>query len=514
MATTYAYERFPFHEPGSGPDSHFTTPESSVIRNSTAYESHHNDGLQRSSMGKCLLQWFWSTLMIDGPSTQDSQAKSSDLRHGKHHAQKRKGSTFTTQETSTAEQSRDDTDEENPAYSMLLCGTVTKDDEEIEPVSSIATRNRSSNTNAFAAANLDNAIAREYLLRTSGEIHLDPGTCMQRRLDLSPDIHDSFSEKGAIGVPEQNGDRQDDSFRLYASPFSSPLPRSSMPRHYLPRAHDTPQTINYMKKSFVAVRLTSSASIRITTEEERSLHVAVGALLQTHTRMEVEYTRLAETIRQKANAHSKKRFLVAIAGIPGSGKTTTAAAVARLLNTSSPKRTTLLSMDGFHLSRATLDRLPNREEAYIRRGAPWTFDAARFVQFIRRLRNWADSTPCASAETIYAPSFDHEAKDPVENGIAITDDAEIVIIEGNYLLLDEPEWREVAALVDYRVFVESDLQEARERVARRHVLAGIEKTLADAFRRVDSNDYLNAVTIREKLIAPDLVVHSVTEPTC
>ncbi|GFG05571.1 putative uridine kinase C227.14 [Aspergillus lentulus] len=485
MATTYAYERFPFHEPGSGPDSHFTTPESSVIRNSTAYESHHNDGLQRSSMGKCLLQWFWSTLMIDGPSTQDSQAKSSDLRHGKNHAQKRKGSTFTTQETSTAEQSRDDTDEENPAY---------------------------------------NVIAREYLLRTSGEIHLDPGTCMQRRLDLSPDIHDSFSEKGAIGVPEQNGDRQDDSFRLYASPFSSPLPRSSMPRHDLPRAHDTPQTINYMKKSFVAVRLTSSASIRITTEEERSLHVAVGALLQTHTRvtprsdhkykMEVEYTRLAETIRQKANAHSKKRFLVAIAGIPGSGKTTTAAAVARLLNTSSPKRTTLLSMDGFHLSRATLDRLPNREEAYIRRGAPWTFDAARFVQFIRRLRNWADSTPCASAETIYAPSFDHEAKDPVENGIAITDDAEIVIIEGNYLLLDEPEWREVAALVDYRVFVESDLQVARERVARRHVLAGIEKTLADAFRRVDSNDYLNAVTIREKLIAPDLVVHSVTEPTC
>ncbi|GIC85552.1 phosphoribulokinase/uridine kinase family protein [Aspergillus udagawae] len=232
--------------------------------------------------------------------------------------------------------------------------------------------------------------------------------------------------------------------------------------------------------------------------------------------MEVEYTRLAETIRQKANAHSKNRFLVAIAGIPGSGKTTTAAAVARRLNAqASAKRATLLSMDGFHLSRATLDLLPNREEAYIRRGAPWTFDTARFVQFVRRLRNWADSTPRTfAAETIYAPSFDHEAKDPVENGIAITDDAEIVIIEGNYLLLDEPEWREVAALVDYRVFVESDLQEARERVARRHVLAGIETTLEDGFRRVDSNDYLNAVTIREKLIAPDMVVHSVTEPSC
>ncbi|KAF4277085.1 hypothetical protein KXW98_006354 [Aspergillus fumigatus] len=312
-----------------------------------------------------------------------------------------------------------------------------------------------------------------------------------------------------------------------------------MPRDGLPRAHDTPQTISFIKKSFC--RSLPHISHQLGLLPKRKGHYmllsehcepsplyglgrGVWKILETHSRvtlrsyhkykMEAKYTRLAETICQKANAHSKRRFLVAIAGIPGSGKTTTAVAVARLLNTQpSPKRTTLLSMDGFHLSRATLDLLPNREEAYIRRGAPWTFDAARFVQFIRRLRNWADSTPCASAETIYAPSFDHEAKDPVENGIAITDDTEIVIIEGNYLLLDEPEWREVAALVDYRVFVESDLQEARERVARRHVLAGIEKTLEDGFRRVDRNDYLNAITIQEKLITPDLVIHSVTEPT-
>ncbi|KAF7119066.1 hypothetical protein CNMCM5793_008709 [Aspergillus hiratsukae] len=411
MATTY--ERFPFHEP-RGPDTHLTTtPESSVVGNSTAYESHHN-GLQRSSMGKCFLQWFWSTLMIDGSSTQDSQAKPSNLRHGQHHGEPRKDSTYTTQGTSTAygnglqEQSHDNTDEdvENPSYFMLLCGTLAKDDEEIEPVSSIATTNRA--TNAFAPD----------------------------KLLLNRDIN----------------------------------------RH------------------------------------DKHAGVTLGSYRLPQYKMEAEYTRLAETIRQKADAHSKKRFLVAVAGIPGSGKTTTAAAVARRLNAQpSPKHTTLLSMDGFHLPRATLDLLPNREEAYIRRGAPWTFDAARFVQFIRRLRDWADSS---AAETIYAPSFDHKAKDPIENGISITNDMEIVIIEGNYLLLDEPEWREVAALVDYRVFVESDLQEARERVARRHVLAGIEKTLEDGFRRVDSNDYLNAVTIQEKLIAPDMVIHSVTEPSC
>lgn len=231
--------------------------------------------------------------------------------------------------------------------------------------------------------------------------------------------------------------------------------------------------------------------------------------------MESEYRRLADTIRQRASAHPQPRYLVAIAGIPGSGKTTTAEAVVRQLN-GSDARVALLSMDGFHLSRATLDQLPNSIEAHVRRGAPWTFDVARFVAFVRRLRVWADETPLVSpsseswsaADVIRAPSFGHETKDPVEDGIAITPDASIIIVEGNYLLLDEPGWRELSDLVDYRVFVDTDLQEARDRVAKRHVKAGIEKTLEDGYRRVDRNDYLNARTIREKLLLPDMVVTS------
>lgn len=262
--------------------------------------------------------------------------------------------------------------------------------------------------------------------------------------------------------------------------------------------------------------------------------------------MEAEHARLAGLIRRRASAHRRKRFLVAIAGIPGSGKTTAARAVVRILNNqyrndryhdfaslheadglhvphSAAGPAVLVPMDGFHLPRAALDRLPNREEAYIRRGAPWTFDVDRFLEFVRQLRAWADedtdrsssysasTLPQQKRKVIYAPTFDHEAKDPVEEGTCITDDASIVIIEGNYLLLDEPGWREIARLVDYRVFVDADPEEARDRVARRHVQAGIERNLDDAYRRVDTNDYLNGISIREKLIPPDVVVRSVTE---
>ncbi|PLN81858.1 P-loop containing nucleoside triphosphate hydrolase protein [Aspergillus taichungensis] len=231
--------------------------------------------------------------------------------------------------------------------------------------------------------------------------------------------------------------------------------------------------------------------------------------------MEAEYTRLADTIRTKASAHKKPRLLVAMAGIPGSGKTTTASAVAQRLNSDpSPIRTVLIPMDGFHLPRATLDQLPNREEAYIRRGAPWTFDATGFLKFVHQLRQWAEQgqPSIEKPHKLYAPSFDHETKDPVENDIGITDDTTILILEGNYVLLDEPQWREVAPLVDLRVFVDADPTEARDRIARRHVQVGIEETLADAYRRADSNDCLNAQTIREKLIPPDIVVRSVADP--
>lgn len=232
--------------------------------------------------------------------------------------------------------------------------------------------------------------------------------------------------------------------------------------------------------------------------------------------MDAEYTNLASLIQRRAAAHPKPRFLVAIAGAPGSGKTTLAGEVVRRLNSSSESAAekptaALLSMDGFHLPRSTLDALPNREEAYARRGAPFTFDLASFLKFMQRVRNWADTK---TSQEIHAPSFSHTTKDPVPNGTCIPANTEILIVEGNYLLLDEPGWRDVSTMVDMRVLISVDLASTRERVARRHVRAGIESTLEDAYARVDANDALNGQLVQEKVVhGVDIVVHSVEEKT-
>ncbi|KAL4819734.1 P-loop containing nucleoside triphosphate hydrolase protein [Aspergillus spinulosporus] len=254
--------------------------------------------------------------------------------------------------------------------------------------------------------------------------------------------------------------------------------------------------------------------------------------------MEEQYAALASKITSLAASHPKPRYLVAVAGAPGSGKTTLATAVAAQINRSGQfshrdtnqsddksqangiaKKALVLSMDGFHLPRSELDALPDEErtEAYIRRGAPWTFNVQAFVEFMKMLRAWADSdssssSPDATAGVLYAPTFSHSTKDPIPNSLVIDNTASIVIIEGNYLLLDEPQWRDIAPLVDYRVFVDVDLAEARERLARRHVEAGIEKTLEEGFLRVDRNDAINGALVKERVVdGVDMIVRSMSD---
>jgi pantothenate kinase len=103
-------------------------------------------------------------------------------------------------------------------------------------------------------------------------------------------------------------------------------------------------------------------------------------------------------------------------------------------------------MDGYHYSRAHLSSMPNPEHAHARRGAAFTFDAPAFLSLVKRIRS-------SSSETIYAPSFDHAKKDPVENEIELLPSSRIVVFEGNYLSLGKGEWREAAVVMDELVCI-------------------------------------------------------------
>lgn len=148
--------------------------------------------------------------------------------------------------------------------------------------------------------------------------------------------------------------------------------------------------------------------------------------------------------------------------------------------------------------------MPDADSAHARRGAAFTFDGDSFLALVKQL-----VTPiCPETHTLYAPSFDHAVKDPVENDIAIAASVRIVIFEGNYCALDREPWREAAGLMDELWFVEVEFETARGRLVRRHVEAGIAKDGEEAGRRADENDLVNGREIVENRLEVHEVVVS------
>jgi pantothenate kinase len=212
-------------------------------------------------------------------------------------------------------------------------------------------------------------------------------------------------------------------------------------------------------------------------------------------------------LKKNNMANEDVRILIALAGPPGSGKSTIAEQVVQALASipSAPK-TVAVSIDGFHLPLATLHAMPNAAEAIARRGAPWTFDAEAAVALVKDLGS------SFNVRDIPVPTFDHAIKDPVACGQVVKADVQVCILEGNYLLSDEGSWSEIANLVDQRWLVKVDPLLARTRVATRHLAAGIEPSMDLALARTDYNDIPNGEYVAKHSQGRyDLLIESIEE---
>ncbi|KAJ5963499.1 uncharacterized protein N7479_003375 [Penicillium vulpinum] len=210
------------------------------------------------------------------------------------------------------------------------------------------------------------------------------------------------------------------------------------------------------------------------------------------------------------------RLMIAISGIPGSGKTGLATMMAARINkiyaSENPASPTpiaiALPMDGYHLTRAQLAAMPDPAHAAARRGAAFTFDGDKFLELVRALRE----PLTARTGNLYAPSFDHAIKDPVDGDIAIAPSCRVVFFEGNYLSLDRAPWNEAAKLMDELWFVDVDFDIARQRLVVRHVKAGIARDAEDADKRARENDLVNGKEIVDYRLPVQEVVFSIFDP--
>jgi pantothenate kinase len=164
---------------------------------------------------------------------------------------------------------------------------------------------------------------------------------------------------------------------------------------------------------------------------------------------------------------SGRRILLGITGSPGSGKSTFAAALHALFEAGTA---VVVPMDGFHLGNAIIDGTPLRQ----RKGAMDTFDVGGYLSLLQRLVRRDEAV-------VYAPEFRRTLDEPVAASIAVPASVPLVITEGNYLLAETPQWKEVRAQLDEVWFIDTPPVLRLGRLVDRHVEFGMERAAAEAW---------------------------------
>jgi len=231
----------------------------------------------------------------------------------------------------------------------------------------------------------------------------------------------------------------------------------------------------------------------------------IGGDLLSHTDMGVEVFELdfevdiAREIQERLKLQSSlKPLLIAIAGIPGAGKTTSAKALGKLLGPAC----LVVPMDGFHLSMDTLRARPDATDAIYRRGAPDTFDVAALHVALSAVCN-----KDGPAEVTF-PGFDHAVGDPAPASYCFERGRHsILVMEGLYLLLEEEAWAGMSSHFDYRIFIEADVERAVQRLkVRNRCIPGYTPEEIDI--RCDKVDRSNALLVEQTISRAGRVVQS------
>lgn len=150
--------------------------------------------------------------------------------------------------------------------------------------------------------------------------------------------------------------------------------------------------------------------------------------------------------------HPGQRRLVGLVGAPGAGKSHLAGFLRDAVGADT---VAIAAMDGFHLANEVLEAGGLRQY----KGRPDTFDVAGLVSVLDRLR--------APGGTVYLPRFVREIEEPIAGAVAIGADVDLVLVEGNYLLVDTPPWDAVAARLDVSYYLDTPEDVRRQRLASR-----------------------------------------------
>ncbi len=198
---------------------------------------------------------------------------------------------------------------------------------------------------------------------------------------------------------------------------------------------------------------------------------------------------MADDIVKRAS--DKPRFIVAIAGPPGAGKSTLADALHGEL-TRRGEKAEVLPMDGFHMDNGILQH----RGLLARKGAPETFDVRGFSDIIAAVRK-AD-------QEVLVPVFDRSREIAIASARSISPDTRFILAEGNYLLLNEERWVRLKSSYDFSIFVGPSVEVLEQRLRDRWVGYGLDE--AGITAKLYENDLPNGKRVVENSAGADISI--------
>ncbi len=200
---------------------------------------------------------------------------------------------------------------------------------------------------------------------------------------------------------------------------------------------------------------------------------------------------VADTLAWVATVPKGERRVLAIAGAPGSGKSTLAEKLTETLNRSQPGLAAILPMDGYHYDDEVLEPRGHR----LRKGAPHTFDIGGYAAMLARLRSNEEAE-------VAVPRFDRTLEIARAGARIVPQSVMLIVTEGNYLLLDRPNWAVLRAHFDRTALLDVPEDELARRLRARWDGYGMD---ADGVRaKLEENDLPNARTVIAESVDPDI----------